>query len=154
MAQILNVSTMEMRCATKHQELEQHIGNLTALMELKSGQDEQARCQEEQQTKLIDVLCGLIEVQGKQLMCLVEDYEKRLDALVTNQVEAAETVSSLESNFTSAISEVKDRLDLAEDRLGKLQIQQEVLGSTHETLNSEVTEGQNGCHETRGLRGC
>ena len=84
-------------------------------------------------------------------MCLAEDYEKRLDALVTNQVEAAEAVSSLESNFTSAISEVKDRLDHAENRLGKLQIQQEALGSTHETLNSEVTEGQNGCHETRGL---
>ena len=61
----LNVSTMKMRCATKHQELEQHIGNLTALMELKSGQDEQARRQKEQQTKLIDVLRGLTEVQGK-----------------------------------------------------------------------------------------
>ena len=34
---------------------------------------------------------------------------------------------------------MKNRLDHAEDRLGKLQIQQEVLGSTHETLNSEVT---------------
>ena len=34
---------------------------------------------------------------------------------------------------------MKDCLDLAEDRLDKLQIQQEVLGSTHETLKSEVT---------------
>ena len=50
---------METRSATKQQELEQHIGNLTALMELKVGQDEQARHQEVQQTKLFDDLRSL-----------------------------------------------------------------------------------------------
>ena len=83
----LNVSTMGTRSATKQQELEQNIGNLTALMkELKAGQDEQARHQEEQQTKLFDDLRGLIECQGKQLMRLAEDYKKRLNTLATSQV--------------------------------------------------------------------
>ena len=71
---------------------------------------------------------------------MAEDHEKRLDALVTSQVEAAETVLSLEKNFTSTISEVKDGLELAEDRLGKLQVQQEVLGSNLETFKLEVTD--------------
>ena len=116
---------METRSATKQQELEQQIGNLTTLLEeLKAGQVEQARRQEEQQTRLFDDLRTSIDRQEQQLTRLADDHEKRLDALTNSQAEAAETVASLEKDFTSTTSAVQDLLGIAEDRLGKLQIQQ------------------------------
>ena len=75
---------METRSATKQQELEQQIGSLTTLMkELKAGQAEQARRQEEQQTKLFDELCTSIQRQEQQLTRLADDHESRLEALTT-----------------------------------------------------------------------
>ena len=124
---------METRSVTKQQELEQQIGSLTTLMkELKAGQAEQARRQEEQQTKLFDELRTSIQRQEQQLTRLADDHESRLEALTTSQTEAAETVASLEKSFTSTTSAMQDRLGVAEDRLGKLQIQQEMLASKHE----------------------
>ena len=132
---------METRSVTKQQELEQQIGSLTTLMkELKAGQAEQARRQEEQQTKLFDELRTSIQRQEQQLTRLADDHESRLEALTTSQTEAAETVASLEKSFTSTTSAMQDRLGVAEDRLGKLQIQQEMLASKHEELKSGITD--------------
>lgn len=118
---------METRSATK-QDLEQQIRSLTTLLkELKAGHAKQARRQEEQQTKLSDELHTSILWQEQQLTRLRDDYENRLIALETSQVEEAEAAASLEKNFTSTTSDVQDRLVLAEDRLSKLQMQQEVL---------------------------
>ena len=92
------------------------------MKELKAGQAEQARRQEEQQTKLFDELRTSIQRQEQQLTRLADDHESRLEALTTGQTEAAETVASLEKSFTSTTSAMQDRLGVAEDRLGKLQI--------------------------------
>ena len=55
-------------------------------------------------------------------------------------MEAAETITSLEKSFTSTTSAMQDRLGVAEDRLGKLQIQQEMLTSKHEELKFGITD--------------
>lgn len=131
---------METRSATKQQELEEQIKSLATLMkELKAGQAEQARRQEEQQTKLFDELRISIQRQEQQLTRLADDHEKRLEVLTNKQAEATETIVSMEKNFTSTTSVMQDRLGVAEDRLGKLQLQQEVLTSKHEELKSGIT---------------